>query len=71
VAVDPLRSTPDACALCGSPVAAVDERCPSCGYHLAGVGARPSVYSHKALWWTVLAFLAIYVVVLVVVAATR
>jgi len=38
---------------------------------LAGVGDRPGAYSRAALWWTVAAFVAVYVVVLAVVAATR
>ena len=47
------------------------ERCPECGMTLAGVGDRPGAYSRAALWWTVAAFVAVYVVVLAVVAATR
>jgi hypothetical protein len=62
---------PDPCPLCGTPAAVADERCAACGYHLAGVGERPGVYSFRALWWTVAAFLVIYAVTLVVVAATR
>jgi hypothetical protein len=47
------------------------ERCPECGYSLAGVGDRPGAYSRAALWWTVAAFVVVYAVVLAVVAATR
>jgi predicted amidophosphoribosyltransferase len=59
------------CPLCATPVATVAKRCPECGYSLAGVGTRSSAYSRAALWWTVAAFVAVYVVVLAVVAATR
>jgi hypothetical protein len=47
------------------------ERCPECGYSLAGVGDRPGAYSRAALWWTVAAFVVVYAVVLAAVAATR
>ncbi len=39
--------------------------------HLAGVGGRPGAYSRLALWWTVAGFVAVYVLVLAVVALTR
>ena len=62
---------PASCPLCGTPVRPDAERCPECGMTLAGVGDRPGAYSRAALWWTVAAFVAVYVVVLAVVAATR
>ena len=61
----------EACPLCATPVGPDARRCPECGYALAGVGSRPGAYSRAALWWTVAAFAAVYVVVLAVVAATR
>lgn len=57
-----------ACPLCGAPVEGAARRCPDCGLDLAGVGGRPGAYSRPVLWWTVAGFLAIYVVVVVVVA---
>jgi hypothetical protein len=59
------------CPLCATPVGPALSRCPECGYTLAGVGDRPGAYSRAALWWTVAAFVAVYVLVLAVVAATR
>ena len=59
---------PTGCPVCGTPVADVLDRCPECGYALAGLGTRPSAYSRSALWWTVAAFVAVYAIILVVVA---
>jgi predicted amidophosphoribosyltransferase len=59
---------PAVCPVCGTPVADVTERCPECGYDLAGIPPRPSAYSRAALWWTAAGFLVIYVVVVVAVA---
>jgi len=69
----PAPGAPEAasCPLCATPVGPQLERCPECGYTLAGVGDRPGAYSRAALWWTVAAFVAVYVLVLAVVAATR
>jgi predicted amidophosphoribosyltransferase len=76
VSAEPTPARPGAgaggtCPLCATPVAPEARRCPECGYTLAGVGARPGAYSRPALWWTVAAFVAVYVLVLAVVAATR
>ena len=62
---------PDACPVCGTPVATVLDRCPGCGYALAGLGPRPGAYSRTALVWTIVAFVAIYAVILGVVALTN
>jgi zinc-ribbon domain len=59
------------CPVCGAPVAPEDARCPACGYDLAGVDGRPGAYSRWALWWTVAGFVAIYAIVLVIVAITN
>jgi predicted amidophosphoribosyltransferase len=59
------------CPQCGSPFAAEDRRCPDCGYDLAGVEGRPGAYSALALWWTVGGFVAVYLAVVAIVAATR
>ena len=59
------------CPVCGAPVIAADARCVECNYDLAGLGGRPGPYSRAARWWTAIGFVAIYVIVLVVVAATR
>ncbi len=59
---------PAACPVCSTPVSDLLDRCPECGYDLAGVAPRASAYSRTALVWTIAAFVAIYVVILVVVA---
>jgi hypothetical protein len=61
----------DSCPLCATRPRADQDRCPECGFSLAGVGDRPGAYSRAALWWTVAAFVVVYAVVLAVVAATR
>ena len=63
--------TPGSCPVCGGPLAPADVRCVECNYDLAGLDGRPGAYSRVAMWWTVVVFVAIYVIVLVVVAATR
>ena len=64
-------SASDVCPLCEALVSPSAARCPQCGFDLAGVGERPGAYSRKALWWTIAGFVAIYVVVLALVAATN
>lgn len=59
------------CPLCSTPVSASDERCPDCGLDLAGVGDRPNPVSRVALLWSAMSLLAVYLVTLVIVAATR
>ena len=62
---------PSACPLCGAPVDDLAERCTDCGFTLAGVtGAAPG-FSRGALLWTIAAFVAIYLVTIAIVAATR
>ena len=61
----------DACPLCEALVAPSAARCPQCGFDLAGVGERPGAYSRQALWWTIAGFVAIYAVVLAVVATAN
>ena len=56
------------CPVCGTPVADLLDRCPDCGYDLAGVPPRPGAYSRSAIGWTVGAFVLIYVVIVVAVA---
>ena len=58
------------CPLCETDVTSELQRCPACGLHLAGIGGRP-LFSHAVLWWTAMGFLAVYLVTLAVVAATR
>lgn len=60
-----------ACPLCSTAVSAADDRCPACGYDLAGVGDRPSPISRVALLWSAIGLLAVYLVTLAIVAATR
>ena len=59
------------CPLCSTPVSAADERCPECGHDLSGVGDRPGPVSRTALLWSAMSLLAVYLVTLVIVAATR
>lgn len=56
------------CPVCGTPVADLLDRCPDCGYDLAGVPPRPVAYSRTAIGWTVGVFVLIYVVIVVAVA---
>ena len=67
----PVPTSSDVCPLCEALVARSAARCPQCGFDLAGVGERPGAYSRQALWWTIAGFVAIYVVVLALVAATN
>ena len=57
-----------ACPLCGRVVQPTELRCPSCNMTLAGVGGRPGPFSRRVLWMWALALLAIYLVVLAIVA---
>ena len=58
------------CAVCGAPVAPGAIRCPSCG--LSKPGARGgSVLGRRGLWMIVAVLAAVYVVVLLIVAAAR
>lgn len=66
----PPAVAPGACPLCGTPVAAGVDRCPDCGCSLMGVDGRPGPFSRRTLWWWAGALLAIYLVVLGIVAAT-
>jgi hypothetical protein len=58
------------CAVCGTPVALDAARCPACG--LARPAARgSSVLGRQGLWLIGAAMLAVYIVVLLIVAAAR
>jgi hypothetical protein len=58
------------CAVCGVPVASDAPRCPSCG--LSRPAARGgSVLGRHGLWLIGAVLLAVYVVVLLIVAAAR
>jgi hypothetical protein len=58
------------CAVCGSPVAPEAARCPSCGLTLpAATGAN--VLGRRGLWLIVAVLAALYVVVLLIVAAAK
>ena len=56
------------CPLCGAAVRATDVRCPVCNMALAGTGGRPGPFSRRVIWLWAVAMLAIYLVVLAVVA---
>lgn len=57
-----------ACPLCGTVVGPNELRCPRCNMTLAGIGGRPGPFSTRVLWSWALALLAIYLVVLAIVA---
>ena len=61
----------EVCPLCGVAVAANDARCPACKMTLAGIGARPAAFTRQSVWYWAAALLAIYLVVLAIVAAAR
>jgi hypothetical protein len=60
----------DACPLCDTAVTEAESRCPECGLDLAGVGERP-VFTQPLFWCTAMGFLAVYLITLAIVAATR
>jgi hypothetical protein len=68
-----MTATPQAtphCAVCGAPVTLDAERCPSCGLSRpAATGG--SVLGRSGLWLIIAALFAVYVVVLLIVAAAR
>ena len=63
------QATPH-CAVCGTPVALDAPRCPSCGLSLpAAAGAK--VLGRRGLWMIVAVLAAVYLVVLLIVAAAK
>ncbi|MFI5053140.1 MAG: hypothetical protein ACHQDE_02165 [Acidimicrobiia bacterium] len=63
--------TTEVCPLCGTPVLPADTRCRECNMTLAGVGARPTPFTRRSLWFWAGGLLVIYVVVLVILALAR
>jgi predicted nucleic acid-binding Zn ribbon protein len=61
----------EACPLCGSAIAPSDARCPDCNMTLAGIGARAPAFTRHSVWVWAGALVAIYLVVLAIVAAAR
>ena len=59
------------CPLCATATMAGDQRCPACGFALAGVDGRPGPFSRTVLWWSVAGFVAVYLLTLAVVVVTR
>jgi hypothetical protein len=62
---------PGTCPLCGVPTPVDLDRCPACGYALAGVDGRPAAFSRATLLWTSIGFLAVYLITLAIVLVTR
>ena len=62
---------PGTCPLCGAPTDAALDRCGECGFTLAGVDGRAAAFSRATLLWTSIGFLAVYLVTLAIVLATR
>ena len=69
--LQPPGSPASVCPLCGAPVAPSDARCRECNMTLAGVGGRPAPFTRASLWRWAAGLLAIYLVVLVIVALVR
>jgi predicted amidophosphoribosyltransferase len=67
----PIAMEDAACPLCNAPVTPAMERCPDCGYDLAGVGGRPGPFSRAVFAWSAMGLLVVYVITLAIVAATR
>lgn len=67
---EPAVSASDECPLCEQTIGVGIDVCPSCGLHLEGVGGRP-VYTQPLFWWTAMGFLAVYLITLAVVVATK
>ncbi len=59
------------CPLCATATTATDERCPACGFALAGVDGRPGPFSRATLWWSIVGLAAVYLVTLAIVVVTR
>lgn len=59
------------CPLCGAPVTANDARCPQCNMTLDGLGGRPAAFDRRSVWIWAATLVAIYLVVLAIVAAAR
>ena len=62
---------PEVCPLCGAAVASSAMRCESCGMTLAGTGGRPGMFRRRTLWLWAAGLLAIYLIVLAVVATVH
>jgi hypothetical protein len=67
----PGAASAGACPLCGVAVPEGTRRCGSCGCDLAGVAGGAGPFSRAALWLTVAAVLAVYVLTLLIVLAAR
>jgi hypothetical protein len=48
-----------------------DQRCPACGFALAGVDDRPGPFSRAVLLWTIAGFAAVYLATLAIVVVAR
>jgi hypothetical protein len=59
------------CPLCTTATTSAEERCPTCGYVLAGVDGRPPAFSRATLWLSAAGFAAVYLMTLAIVAFTR
>lgn len=59
-----------ACPLCGTSVATEAARCPSCGLFLT-VATRRNPFAERTLWAMVGAFVAVYLLTLLVVVLAR
>lgn len=59
------------CPLCGGQPGAAAERCPACGYHLAGIDGRPGPLDRAALFWTAAGLALVYALAALVVLGAR
>ena len=69
MSAEPLSCSPEQCPLCESAIGDL-AKCPACGFDLAGVGGRPG-FTQPVFLWSAMGFLAIYLITLAIVAATR
>jgi hypothetical protein len=66
-----MNSATTACPLCGAPTDTHATRCSDCGMTLAGVDGRPGPFTRRSLWVAAGVLLAVYLVVLGIVALVR
>ena len=70
MSAQPLSCNPAPCPICDTAVGGGEQRCPECGFDLAGIAGRPG-FTQPVFWWTAMGFLAVYLGTLAIVAMTR
>lgn len=65
-------SGPQLCPICSRPIAAQNDRCDACGWHVLPTdGIAGSAVRTNELWVLIGAFVAVYAAVFAIVAATQ